>query len=395
MVIRNERRVLLVFDAKEAKMLRMDCILQTNVKEEVEPSLGTSDSCQYEIESREEAQFMQEVKDEFEIKVEDEFLGFSDEPFFPNQQESPDKQDTIRTREEGQFMQEVKEEFEIKVEDEVMGLPDEPFFPNQQESTGKQDTIRTSGSAVMASQGMREVEMSLVEAVRDHPTLQDSQNEKHKLRRHHKSQFISVGESMNSLDPQLGMFTAGGGPATNDLSKIAKVIGTRNSCVLGIEGRIDTNQDKPIQERDPPTLQSNSPDVITVGPTAEEEPSVVTAQPTMVAQQVGDLQPPAADQQAADLQQPALLRNVSNAPVKCLSVQDAIDLLYSEEFNVDDDAEVIDLVNIPPDDDLSDEDEVDDDNPLIPMVKDVPGAIEIHTTQIWRRNEEKKTSQLC
>ncbi|MPC98663.1 hypothetical protein E2C01_094042 [Portunus trituberculatus] len=40
-------------------------------------------------------------------------------------------------------MQEVKEEFEIKVEDEVMGLPDEPFFPNQQESTGKQDTIRT------------------------------------------------------------------------------------------------------------------------------------------------------------------------------------------------------------------------------------------------------------
>ncbi|XP_045134780.1 uncharacterized protein LOC123518147 isoform X3 [Portunus trituberculatus] len=212
MVIRNERRVLLVFDAKEAKMLRMDCILQTNVKEEVEPSLGTSDSCQYEIESREEAQFMQEVKDEFEIKVEDEFLGFSDEPFFPNQQESPDKQDTIRTREEGQFMQEVKEEFEIKVEDEVMGLPDEPFFPNQQESTGKQDTIRTrphhSGSAVMASQGMREVEMSLVEAVRDHPTLQDSQNEKHKLRRHHKSQFISVGESMNSLDPQLGMFTA-------------------------------------------------------------------------------------------------------------------------------------------------------------------------------------------
>lgn len=72
---------------------------------------------------------------------------------------------------------------------------------------------------------------------------------------------------------------------------------------------------------------------------------------------------------------------MSKARVKCLSVQEAIDLIHSEEFNVDDDAEGIDLVNIPPDDDLSDEDEVDDDNTLIPMVKDVPGAIEIHTTQ--------------
>lgn len=90
------------------------------------------------------------------------------------------------------------------------------------------------------------------------------------------------------------------------------------------------------------------------------------------------------------------LRNMSNAPVKCLSVQEATHLLCSEEFNVDHDAEVIiDLVNIPPDDDLSDEDEVDDDNTLIPMVKDVPGAIEIHTTQTWPRNEEKTTSGLC
>ncbi|MPC61793.1 hypothetical protein E2C01_055869 [Portunus trituberculatus] len=133
--------------------------------------------------------------------------------------------------------------------------------------------------------------------------------------------------------------TPGGGPATNDLSKIAKVIGTRNSCVLGIEGRIDTNQDKPIQERDPPTLQSNSPDVITVGPTAEEEPSVVTAQPTMVAQQVGDLQPPAADQQAADLQQPALvspqastrLASLKAAAAKKLQVIAATKILVVEQ----------------------------------------------------------------
>ncbi|MPC54356.1 hypothetical protein E2C01_048267 [Portunus trituberculatus] len=62
-----------------------------------------------------------------------------------------------------------------------------------------------------------------------------------------------------------------------------------------------------IQERDLPPLQSDSPVVITVGPTVEEELSVVTAQPAMVAQQVGDLQPPATDQQAADLQQPPLV----------------------------------------------------------------------------------------
>lgn len=54
--------------------------------------------------------------------------------------------------------------------------------------------------------------------------------------------------------------------------------------------------------------------------------------------------------------------------VKCLIVQEAIDLLYSDELDIDDDVEGIDMVNIPLDDDLSDEDEVDDDNFLSPMV---------------------------
>ncbi|XP_045105187.1 uncharacterized protein LOC123500562 [Portunus trituberculatus] len=103
----------------------------------------------------------------------------------------------------------------------------------------------------------------------------------------------------------------GGDPATNDLSEvallIAQTIGTHNSCGSGIDGGIDTHLDEPTQERDPPPLQSNSPVVITVGPTAEEELSVVTAQPVMVPQQAGDLQPPAAVQQAADLQQPVLI----------------------------------------------------------------------------------------
>ncbi|KAK8388013.1 hypothetical protein O3P69_020117 [Scylla paramamosain] len=81
---------------------RMDQIPETNIKEEVEPSLTVPESFvdlwQYEGESREQAQFMQEVKEEFEIKIEDEFLALPDEPFIPSQQEPSGKQDTSKTR---------------------------------------------------------------------------------------------------------------------------------------------------------------------------------------------------------------------------------------------------------------------------------------------------------
>lgn len=43
--------------------------------------------------------------------------------------------------------------------------------------------------------------------------------------------------------------------------------------------------------------------------------------------------------------------------------------------------QVIDLVNIRPDNDLCNEDEADDDNTLTPMVQDVPGTIEICAAQ--------------
>ncbi|XP_063875713.1 tigger transposable element-derived protein 7-like isoform X4 [Scylla paramamosain] len=80
---------------------RMDQIPETNIKEEVEPSLTVPESFvdlwQYEGESREQAQFMQEVKEEFEIKIEDEFLALPDEPFIPSQQEPSGKQDTSKT----------------------------------------------------------------------------------------------------------------------------------------------------------------------------------------------------------------------------------------------------------------------------------------------------------
>lgn len=39
------------------------------------------------------------------------------------------------------------------------------------------------------------------------------------------------------------------------------------------------------------------------------------------------------------------------------------------------------MVNIPPDDDLWDEDEVDNDNSLTSTVQDVIVVIELHTTQ--------------
>ncbi|XP_063875711.1 uncharacterized protein LOC135108529 isoform X2 [Scylla paramamosain] len=89
--------------AKEKLVVhRMDQIPETNIKEEVEPSLTVPESFvdlwQYEGESREQAQFMQEVKEEFEIKIEDEFLALPDEPFIPSQQEPSGKQDTSKTR---------------------------------------------------------------------------------------------------------------------------------------------------------------------------------------------------------------------------------------------------------------------------------------------------------
>lgn len=59
------------------------------------------------------------------------------------------------------------------------------------------------------------------------------------------------------------------------------------------------------QERQPSPLQTDTPVVITIGPTAKEL-SVITAEPALVAQQDGVLQPPAADLQATDLQQPTL-----------------------------------------------------------------------------------------
>ncbi|MPD01039.1 hypothetical protein E2C01_096550 [Portunus trituberculatus] len=49
-----------------------------------------------------------------------------------------------------------------------------------------------------------------------------------------------------------------------------------NSCVSGIEDKIDTNQNEPTQESDLLPLQSDSSVVITVGPTVEEELSIVT-----------------------------------------------------------------------------------------------------------------------
>lgn len=51
--------------------------------------------------------------------------------------------------------------------------------------------------------------VSLIEAVRAHPSLWDPQNEKFKLKGFRRDLFASVASALNLLYPQLGTFTTG------------------------------------------------------------------------------------------------------------------------------------------------------------------------------------------
>ena len=61
--------------------------------------------------------------------------------------------------------------------------------------------------------------------------------------------------------------------------------------------------------------------------------------------------------------------------IKCLTAQEAVNIILHE---IDSDTGDVDLVNIPPDDDLSDEDEIDDSQLGEAVVADVPGTLEVH-----------------
>ena len=61
--------------------------------------------------------------------------------------------------------------------------------------------------------------------------------------------------------------------------------------------------------------------------------------------------------------------------IKCFTAQEAVDMILNE---LDSDSGEVDMVNIPPDDDLSDEDEIDDSQLGEATVIDVPGTVELH-----------------
>lgn len=55
-------------------------------------------------------------------------------------------------------------------------------------------------------------------------------------------------------------------------------------------------------------------------------------------------------------------------------------MITKEDFEVDDEAEGIDLVNVPPNNGFGDQDEVSDSNTSIHMIQNAPDTIEVHTT---------------
>ena len=61
--------------------------------------------------------------------------------------------------------------------------------------------------------------------------------------------------------------------------------------------------------------------------------------------------------------------------IKCFTAQEAVDMILNE---LDGDSAEVDMVNIPPDDELSDEDEIDDSQLGEATVLDVHGTVELH-----------------
>ena len=61
--------------------------------------------------------------------------------------------------------------------------------------------------------------------------------------------------------------------------------------------------------------------------------------------------------------------------IKCLTAQEAVNIILHE---IDSDTGDVDLVNIPPDDDLSDGDGIDNSQLGEAVVADVPGTLQLH-----------------
>ena len=80
--------------------------------------------------------------------------------------------------------------------------------------------------------------------------------------------------------------------------------------------------------------------------------------------------------------------------IKCFTAQEAVDMILNE---LDSDTGEVDMVNIPPDDDLSDEDEIDDSQLGEATVVDVPGTVELHIgeddDEISREPPKKRSRQ--